>query len=329
MYTFLHLVHIILPVFLVLATGYTMVRVKFFSPVAIDALMIFAQRFALPCLLFSAIAKIEFSQDFDWHLLLAYYTGGTVCFIAGILGAYCVLKRTLQQSVAIGFAALFGNSLLLGLPIMERTYGAAALSANYVILSVHASFCYFLGISTMEIVRGLTATTLDHTPTNRKSSAIFYHVHAPMMRVLNSMFRNPLIIGIVLGFFCALTGTRVPKVAMQSIDLIAGTSLPVALFALGGVFTRYRLTGDKRSVVLICLLSLIVYPGIVFILGHWLSLPTGSLRSAVVTASMSPGVNAFLFANLYRTAEQTAAGSVLMGTLLSIGTIPIWLTMLP
>ena len=53
------------------------------------------------------------------------------------------------------------------------------------------------------------------------------------------------------------------------------------------------------------------------------------MRSAVVTASMAPGVNAYLFANLYGAAVRSAASGVLIATALSILTIWGWLAALP
>ena len=58
-------------------------------------------------------------------------------------------------------------------------------------------------------------------------------------------------------------------------------------------------------------------------------LDTAGLRSAVMTAAMAPGVNAFLFANLYGVAKRVAASTVLIATALSIATIWVWLQILP
>ena len=44
---------------------------------------------------------------------------------------------------------------------------------------------------------------------------------------------------------------------------------------------------------------------------------------------MAPGVNAFLFANLYGVAKRVAASTVLIATALSIGTVWVWLSILP
>jgi malonate transporter and related proteins len=43
---------------------------------------------------------------------------------------------------------------------------------------------------------------------------------------------------------------------------------------------------------------------------------------------MAPGVNAYVFANMYGTAKRVAASSVLLGTAGSILTVWIWLTAL-
>jgi predicted permease len=44
---------------------------------------------------------------------------------------------------------------------------------------------------------------------------------------------------------------------------------------------------------------------------------------------MSPGVNAYLFANMYGVAKRVAASSVLIATGLSILSIWFWLSVLP
>ena len=56
------LLNVILPVFLVIGIGYISTWRQWFSTENIDSLTRFAQSFAIPCLLFYAIAKIEISE---------------------------------------------------------------------------------------------------------------------------------------------------------------------------------------------------------------------------------------------------------------------------
>jgi malonate transporter and related proteins len=77
-------------------------------------------------------------------------------------------------------------------------------------------------------------------------------------------------------------------------------------------------------------LTLIVHPAITFALGKFaFGLTTDQLRSAVVTASAAPGVNAYLFANMYGAARRVAASTVLLATAGTILTAWGWLHVLP
>lgn len=306
------LLDVILPVFLVIGGGYVAVWKKVFSEAAADGLNVFTQNFAIPCLLFQAISNLDLSAEFNLALLGSFYFGATSGFFAGLLGARFVFKRSWTDAVAIGFCCLFSNSVLLGLPIMERAYGVGSLESNFAIIALHAPFCYLLGVTAMEIARnqshGLIATT---------------------KRIFGSMFHNALVIGIGLGFLVNLTGLPIPGVVASGVDLMSSAALPAALFGLGGVLVRYKPEGDSKVIAMVCFISLILHPTIVFFAGSTIGLDRDGLRSAVVTASMAPGISTYLFANMFGAARRVAASAVLMSTALSIFTVWIWLSILP
>ena len=147
------LLDVILPVFLVVGFGYVVVWRKVFSTAAVDGLMSYTQNFAIPCLLFMALIKIDLGQAYSFRLMGSYYIGAASGFALGFLGARYIFKRSAEDSVAIGFVSLFSNSVMMGLAITERAYGVDALVANFAIVSLHAPFCYFVGITAMEIAK--------------------------------------------------------------------------------------------------------------------------------------------------------------------------------
>jgi len=53
------------------------------------------------------------------------------------------------------------------------------------------------------------------------------------------------------------------------------------------------------------------------------------LRSSVLTAAMAPGVNAYIFANMYGVAKRVTASAVLAATALSVLSVTGWLLILP
>lgn len=306
------LITVILPVFLVIGFGYAAAWRGLFSQANVDGLMRFASNFAVPVLLFRAIANLDLSAELDLALLGSFYGGASLGFCAGLLGARYLFGRDWEDSVAIGFVCLFSNSVLLGLPIAERAYGTAALAGNYMIVAIHSPFCYGVGITAMEIVRARGRSPLQIVP-----------------QVLRAMFRNALILGIALGFVVNLSGLVMPDPVRVSVDLMASAALPAALFGMGGVLFRYRPEGDFRIIAYCCAISLGLHPAITYGLGSWSALGVDSLRSAVLTASMAPGINGYLFASLYGRGQRTAASTVLIATTGSVVTVWLWLGVLP
>ena len=306
------LLEVILPVFVVIGFGYLAVWRGWFAAAHVDGLMKFTQNFAIPCLLFTAIARLDLEQSFDWRLLFSFYTGALSGFLLGLFGARLVFGRSWEEAVAVGFCCLFSNSVLLGLPLTERAYGPDALTANYAIVALHSPFCYGIGITVMEAVRARGQRTA-----------------AVARTVLGAMFSNALILGIALGFLVNLGGVPLPGVLNDGLDLMVRAALPAALFGLGGVLVRYRPEGDLRVVLYVCLVALVVHPLITRGLGLAVSLPLDATRSAVLTAAMAPGINSYIFANMYGQARRVAASSVLIATALSIFTVWLWLGVLP
>jgi malonate transporter len=74
---------------------------------------------------------------------------------------------------------------------------------------------------------------------------------------------------------------------------------------------------------------LLLHPGVTFGLGKLFALSVAEMRSAVMTAAMPPGVNAYLFASLYGVAKRVSASAVLMATGLSMLSVWFWLGALP
>ncbi len=305
------LLDVILPVFLVIGFGYVAVWRGYFPVSGVDGVLRFAQSFAVPCLLFHAIANLDLSASFDALLLFSFYSGAAICFALGIFGARLFFKRDWEDCIAIGFCCLFSNSVLLGLPISERAYGADQLTGNYMIIAIHSPFCYGLGITVMEIAR------------NRGQSGLKL-----ARSISRSMFHNPLVIGIIAGFAVNFSGLTIPSVVDDALSLIVRAALPSALFALGGVLVQYKPEGDMKAIAMVCFIALMVHPALVWLMGTSLSVPSELFRSGVLTASMAPGFNAYIFANMYGRSKRIAASSVLIATGSSIMTVWVWLTLL-
>lgn len=308
---------VVLPVFLILGFGYLAAWRMHFGRHAVDGVMRFAQNFAVPVLLFQSMARMDLAHDISPALLGAFYAGAFTSFAAGWSGARWIFHRSPEDCVAIGFVCLFSNSLLLGVPITERAYGPDALTGNFAIISLHSPLLYTFGITLMEFTRA-RGTKVS--------------VGRVALRALTGVLRTPLVIGILAGLAVNLlmqAGLALPEGFWTAVAMMAQAALPAALFGLGGVLARYRPAGDAGAIAMACACALLLHPLLTFSLGNLAGLDAAGMRSAVVTAAMPPGVNAYLFASMYGAAQRVAASSVLIATALSILTAWFWLGMLP
>ncbi len=308
------LLDVILPVFLVIAAGWLAAKRGIVTEESVDALMRFAQGIAVPVLLAQSIGRLDLGASYDVGLFVSFYAGAFAGFGLGFLDAR-LLGRPTTDAVAIGFAAMFSNSLLLGVPITERAYGADALAGNFAIISIHSPMLYATGILAMELARSHG----QGLPARRVAG-----------QVLRAIATQPMVLGITAGLIINLGQLPLPGFVWDAMKIVAGAAIPCALFGLGGVLLRYRPAGDGRAIAMVVALSLVVHPLIAWSLGRFaFDLGTDQLRSAVLTGAMAPGVNAYLFANSYGVAKRVAASAVLLATLASIGTIWLWLALLP
>jgi hypothetical protein len=149
-------------------------------------------------------------------------------------------------------------------------------------------------------------------------------------KTAGTILRQPLVIGILCGFAVNLGGISLPQFAATGVDFMARAAIPAALFGLGGVLLRYRPNGDTGLIGVVTFASLMLHPVIAYSLGRFVfDLNVDALRSVTLCAAMAPGINAYVFANLFGVGRRVAASAVLVATALSILSIWAWLNILP
>ena len=300
------------PVFLLIAIGYGGVRSGYLPAAVADALNAYAVKIAVPVLLFRALERLDFAAAFSPSLLVSFYVGAFICFVIGILVARHLFKRRPGEAVAVGFAAMFSNTVLLGLAILERSQGTDPLTAAFGIIAFHAPLIYAVGMLTMEFMR--------------RDGRSF---GATLGIAGRSIIVNPLMIGILAGAVVNLTGHWLPEPAIETVNMIASTAIPVALVGIGAAMTRYRFGANLGEAGMIAALSLLLHPAITFVLVHYVFvLPPDMQRAAVTLAAMPPGLNIYLFAVMYDRAVNLAASAFLLATTLSILTATFWIYVL-
>ena len=308
----LHILGIVAPVFLVVALGYVAAWRAWVREGEVDALLHFTTHFAVTALLFRASATLDLGQALDPGMLVSYYLPCFAVFALGIVAARKVFGQRPGEAVASGFTALFANSLFLGLPIVERAYGAAGLPVAVAIIAFHAPVMYLAGILCMESAA-------------RDGSGAM----AGLRKAARSLSRNPIVVSVVAGLALNVAGLPLPAAADEAMRLLAAAALPLGMFGIGATIRRYRFGGDPLETGFFTMLSLVARPLLAaFLAFHVFALDPLVAKVTVVMAAMPGGINIYLFAVMYRRSEALAANAVLVGTVLAILTSTVWLAVL-
>ncbi len=302
----------VLPVFLILLTGYLVGRFRYLPDNMADALNVYALRIGVPCLLFMAMYQLDFSKAFQIPMLISFYTGAVTCFTLGIILSRVFWGRRPGEAVAVGFCAVFSNSVLIGVPIAQLAFGDAVMTPVFGIIAFHASSLYALGMTTMEFARQ------DGRGIGETLKASF-----------SSVIVNPLMIAILVGVAFNLSGLKLFGALEQSIDMIRMTAIPVSLVGIGIVLNRYRISSEFTETMLVSVLALGLHPLIAYILSyHVFGLDLLFVKAAVIIAAMPPGMNVYIFANMYNRAVGLSASVLVIANILSVFTITGWLLFL-
>jgi predicted permease len=308
----LAILNVVLPVFALMALGYTAVRFKLFPADGVKGLVQFVNNFATPCLLFKAMATSDFSSAFNWSVIVPFYVGALAAFGIGALVARRFFANPGPDAVSSGFAAMFTNTVLIGIPIVERAYGQTALTTAFSIIAFHASVLITVGMVSMELVRRGGASM-------RKTLA------TAGLRILS----NPLLWGITLGALVNVAGITLIEPAEAFVTFMAAAVTPAALFGLGGALNAYKLSESWRQSLSMALLKLVLQPLIAWVLMvPILNVPHDLARYGVLLAAMPSGINAYVFATYYDRGVSVATNTLLISTVLAVFTVTGWLYIL-
>jgi predicted permease len=308
----LAILNVILPVFALLALGYGAVRLRLFPSEGVRGLVVFVNNFATPCLLFYAMLNSDFSTTFNWSVIGPFYVGAIVVFVLGIALSSKLFGNKPGESVASGFSAMFTNTVLIGIPVVQRAYGPEALATAFSIIAFHAPVLITGAMLTMELLRR------DGAP-----------LHKTLGVALLRIIANPLLWGIALGAAANLMQIKLIEPAEAFITMMAAAVTPAALFGLGGALNDYRLSENWGQSLTMSLLKLIVQPAIAWvIMVPILHIDHDLARYGVLLAAMPAGINVYVFATYYNRSVSVAANSILISTVLSVLTVTGWLYLL-
>lgn len=146
----------------------------------------------------------------------------------------------------------------------------------------------------------------------------------PMLRV----FKNPIVLGILIGSAWSFTGIKLPDFLEKSVELVAMSTTPMCLMVVGMGLAQHSFRAALTKGSVITAVKLVLQPLLVWIIAKILGLGTLETNAVVLMASLPVAINIYLMAQDFKAEEGAASNSIFVSTFLSALTVPLTLTLL-
>lgn len=251
-----------------------------------------------PALLFYSTARTPFDFHATGNLLLAS------------LAACC-------SGIALGWLAkpLFKSQPM----IFESGVQTAFRFNSYIGLAVASRLAGDQGTALMALIIGFAVPLCNMAA-----------VHALVHRnggLLRELAKNPLLLATGAGTLCNLTGVALPDVLGATLARLGNASIALGLIAVGAGLQLSGLHASKGIAAYFLGVKLLAVPACAFGLGLWLRLPPLQLQMAVMFCALPTASSAYVLASRLGGNAAFVAFLVSASTLLSVLSLPLWLSL--
>ena len=308
------LVTIIVPVFGLIGIGYAVSWSGVLDKSRGEALADFVFVVAIPLLVLRILATADFSGMSAWRLWLPFFASFVAAWAAGTMLIRRFFGRDARAGLVAGLAAGYGNTTLVGIPLVLAAYGSDGSLPLALIIAVQLPIMMTAVALLMERAERLDGVAVDYDSVGALAGS-----------VAANLASNPIVIGLAAGALWRLSGIPFAGIAADLVGRLADVASTLALFALGMTVSRYGIRGNIRASLMLSTLKLLVMPALVLILARVVGLSPLAAKVAVIAAACPTGVTPFVVAGRFKTGEGLASNTITLSTVLAVATIAFWL----
>lgn len=296
----------ILPVFLIVLSGFGAGRAGVLGPDGATILNRFVVWIALPCLLFDVVATT------DWH---TYWNPGFAA--VSLIGSFAVfaiglvIGRLRGLSIADmgvdGLNASYCNAVYIGLPLLTLILGPTVRPHVVVAGVVTLTALFIAGVVLIEAGRSRG-----------------HGMAGAGLRIVKGMARNPVIVAPLAGLIWWWSALPLPGPIHGFLTMLGTAASPAALVAVGLFLAQRPIVHaiGNPHVLALALVKLVVHPAIT----AWLAwkvfmLPADIAITAIAVAALPTGTGPFMIAEFYARDGKVTSGTIMVSTLASVATI--------
>lgn len=303
MYNFFVALNAVLPMFIMLAIGFGVRKVRIIDETHLPVLNKIVFNVFFPFLMFNNIYAFDVSAEFNATLLL-YAVIAVAVIYALAVGFSLLFEKSNKSRGALIQAIYRSNFVLMGLPIVGNIFGSGRLGMTSMLVTVIVPMYNILAVITLEVFRGESIK---------------------LIKILKGIATNPLIIGSLAGILTAGLGIELPEIAENVISDMASAATPLALIVLGASFEFASIKKYRKNLIAVILSRLIIVPAISLSGAIIIGFRGIDLVSLIGIFASPCAVSSYTMARQMDSDYELAAGSVVFTTMLSCLTLFGWI----
>ncbi len=296
------------PVIVFIGLGFAVARIGWIRASAVKDLSNLVFMVLTPALLFRTMSTVQL-QSLDFAPVGVYFLAAGLVF-----GATLLFEGFGTLGAARGLAHTFGNTIMIGVPLVGLAFGQVGLVTLFTLISVHA----LILLTSATVVFELAAAR-NHARSGAAQRAMWRTV----AQALRNGILHPVPLPILLGLAFAQTGWALPSVLDKPLLLLGQALGPMALLLVGVTLAFSTVGAYFKAALRVAVVKNLVHPAVLATCGWVLGLRGLPLAVMAVTASLPVGANVFLFAQRYEVAQDEITASVALSTALALVTLPL------
>ncbi|WP_295585818.1 AEC family transporter [uncultured Lamprocystis sp.] len=252
-----------------------------------------------PALLFHSLAHARLDLLAAWPMVVV----GVLFTLTG-MGLGRLSKNLFHDPLpvyAAAFQCSFRFNSFIGLAVAEALHGKAGIAALGLLMGVLVPMANLAAVAVLA----------------RHGEG----------RWLRELIGNPLILATAAGLAFSLTGLEVPELASTTLELLSRASLPLGLIAVGAGLRLDALDHARGHLWYGVAVKLLILPAVALGLSLAFGLTGIWFQTAILLAALPVSTVAYVLANRMGGDGRIIAAQVAVTTLLSMITLPLWLSL--
>jgi malonate transporter len=298
-------VGLVIPFFGLIFMGFLLARITRQPLEALGWMNTFVVYVALPALFFQLLAKTPIEELTEWGFIFGAVLSTYIIFSIMFVSSVVASRGEIRESTIKGLAAAYGNIGYMGPGLAVLALGDAAA------VPVALIFCF-------ENIMHFTLSPL--------LMALGGGERTPPLQLARDVVRkivlHPFIVATAIGVLAAAFHFQPPIPVERFLDYLSRAAAPCALFAMGVTLALRPLKRVPVELGPIALLKLAVHPALCYIVLSWVGdFSETWVFTAVLLAALPTATNVFVLAQQYNVWVQRASASILVTTVLSVGSV--------